>query len=132
MRQEAVANVVGRWIGEAESVDVTEALDPTAGLRERETQVPATAFAGSPKETDDDAERRKEPRAVVESLAGERFGAVLLRRDAAGVRDAGHRLHETVEAASIAPGSAMPVGRKRHVDDAGPEIGDLFGTEAEC
>ena len=67
---------------------------------------------------------------MVEGLAGQGTRLIHAHGAAALAGDAGHRLHQAVEAAALAPRPRVAEGRERHVDDAGPELGHRLGREA--
>src|SRR5688572_17731443 len=100
--------------------------DPLADARERDAHEPAPALARTASERDADTERHEVAGDVVDRGYRQeaRLGAVSVC-----LGDAAHRLHDAVEAAALAPGTARPPGAERGTNDPGPQLCERLGRK---
>src|SRR5262249_19094446 len=127
----AIAEVIEAGIRTTEAVHAAELAKPVAGLRERDSNVPATSLRSTARECRHGRERHEVAGGVVEHLCRER--SRLARTASLRFRgiEAPRRLDQRVEPAAARPRAFVPVSAERNVDDAGPDPCDVLRAKTE-
>src|SRR5712692_10839139 len=121
-----------REIAGAPAVDAPEGIDPAPGLGQRHADEVAAALARAAGERDERAEGGEISRAVVHDLSGQVLRPIGAHGKAVLVGHAAHGLDDRLESSPLVPRASVAEGGKRHADDAGADLCQVVGGEAEA
>ena len=112
--------------------DPAEIPKPPPGLRQRDLDVPASAFTRLARFGHHGAERHEIAGGVVEHLRGQFLRSIDAGGLSLGMVESGRGLHQRVEAAPLSPGTCGTIGRQRDINDAGIDARGILRREAEA